>query len=305
MRVKHLALHQLYPNSQKGIDSLHTSFDIEAYSRFKYGDKRVAQQYAQELVRKLLQNPQDLPCLSTPVFISSSAFRYVPTAAQSILNAFLSAFTQQLPQLKLQYFKIHRNYLDGRDYAQLTPEERENVLKQAQLSVDDSTHLRNQTVWVIDDIRITGKHEEKILEFLQKLGVKEVKCLYVAQLQHGLERSWLEHYINHAWIKDLERFEEILYSPCFQLNARVCKFLLSYPCHTSLKAFLERLDLAKITLLYHAIKQDNFDEVENYRHAFLLLEDIFLQKSLANAKNILEISPESWHNTAPTALASF
>ncbi len=299
MEVKRLALHELYPTSQQEISAIHTFFDIKAYSRFKYGDTHIAQHYAESLVQKLLQNSQDVLRYTNPIYVTSSAFRYVPTAAQSILEAFLKVMAHQAPHLKLHYFKIHRNYLDGRDYAQLTPQEREEVLKQAHLYVDDTTHLSNQIVWVIDDIRITGKHEEKMLSFLQKLGVKEVNCLYVANLQQGLELSWLEHYINHAWVKDLEQFEKIIHLPHFQMNARVCKFLLSYPCHTTLKVFLERLSLAQITTFYEAIKQDNFDEVENYRLTFLLLESIFHQRN-ASTRLTEKLSSESWLVASPT-----
>ncbi len=300
MRVKRIALHQLYPNTKKGISSLHNSFDKEAYSKFKYGDTRIAQHYAESLTQKLLQNPAYLQDNTATIYITSSAFRHVPTAAQSILNAFLETTKAQLSSLKLQYFKIHRNYLDGRDYAQLTSEERERVLNQANLFIDDKVNLGNQKVWVIDDIRITGKHEEKILKFLQKLGVEEVKFLYVANLQQGTELSWLEHYINHAWVKDLERLEQIVQLPYFQANARVCKFLLSYPCHASLKAFLEKLDLSKITVLFKAVKHDSFDKVENYKSAFLLLENIFHQKNDGTG-SLVEVYPESLLLSSPAS----
>ncbi len=270
MKVNRIVLHHLYLSPKREVSSVNTAFDIEAYSRFKYGDTRVAQQYAEALARKATKYYHTSPQIPTKIALTSSAFRYTPTAAQSITDTFFECMTHGR-RIEMEYFKIHRTFLDGRDYAQLTPEERKEVLQKASLKIDQSQSLYDKTVWVIDDVRITGKHEEKVLHFLKENAVREVLFLYVANLAQGSEMSWVEHYLNHAWVKNIQRFAQIVEQPYFQINARVCKFLLSYPCHSALQDFFEALSDSRIRLFYRAAKEDEFDKIPVYQQGFQLL----------------------------------
>ncbi len=274
MKVERIALHQLYLSPQKEILSNHQPFEVEAYSKFKYGDTSVACRYGEMLAQKTIQNLFSLTLSNSNIALTSSAYRYTPTAAQSIADAFFDYF-KNYTSLELEYFKIHRTYLDGRDYAQLTPQERNEVLQRSNLTLDENQSLKGKTVWVIDDVRITGKHEEKILHFLEQEGVKEVLCLYVGILEQGLELSWVEHYLNHAWVKDIYRFAEIVHQPHFKINARVCKFLLSYPSVLELKYFFDSLSEEKINLFYQVAKNDAFDKIPTYQASFYLLENVY------------------------------
>lgn len=148
-------------------------------------------------------------------------------------------------------------------------------------------NLRNKKLIVIDDIRVTGSHEESVLNLIAKHQPESVCKMYILILMpstfshflwytshvalfeptKGLEKPQHEATLNSAIVKNLTDLDNLIkgmgenYIP----NARVCKFLLSQQDHTALKQFLKRQSHHLLRTLFEYMEGDG------YPHFLLLI----------------------------------
>jgi len=221
-----------------------TAFDPFEYSKFKYGSTEIAKRYGVALAEKFItvygEQMIASNSSSTNLMISTSAFKYCPSASASVTNYFQDHVNWWLykkgkkPMNKNQIFRCETT--EG-DYGKLSSDQRQVLMMQNNYSVD-MNRLRGGTFLVLDDIRITGAHEQKVQHFLRDSGVETLFLLYVAMFETPPLNPGVESMVNDCWIKGrLSCVASIINSGHFTLNARVCKFLLSYKDLTELRLF--------------------------------------------------------------------
>jgi hypothetical protein len=213
----------------KVINTLNSEdFDVESYSRFKYGDASVARSYANDLAEQVVDNyPEGIDDL----YIASSAYKQVPTAAYYISHLLLSSLAarEYVPE---GVFRIDRGIIFGHDYATLNEKERQEVMANNGLEVSQSARqeLEGKEVLIVDDIRVTGKHEESLTQALGGIGLKKLAFGYVAVIEKeaAKEHPEMEDFINSSAVKSIADLVPIIESGQFYLNARTCKFILQH-----------------------------------------------------------------------------
>lgn len=132
------------------------TFDEITYSKFKYGDGKIAIQYSLALCDLLVNS--NILIANEPVFVSGSAYDTVPTAATNIAESLLTALKVNgrcaIP------LRIHCNAYTG-DYGAMDTETRASVLAGNGLRIDRAIaqQLQGKKLIIVDDIRITGNHE--------------------------------------------------------------------------------------------------------------------------------------------------
>lgn len=241
--------------------SLHTfnsfcniPFDKLEYSFFKYGSIKSACSMGTALGKafcKFLDAGQEYHMKDNFVVYSSS-FGFIPSAAHLLKDYFLQEFNSFIQEQGIaktcDSAKIQRYTHYKEDYAALSYEERVKITTNDVFYID-ANFAKGKTLIFIDDIKITGRHEELIEATLAKAGLSGIKRfhVYYAELL-GLDcdpnvESKLNTYIepNIETLKSLRKDGVVF-------NTRFIKFILSCPKNTI--DFLHYFDMYHCSEVY-------------------------------------------------------
>lgn len=265
-------------------------FPALEYSQFKYGCGDIARRFGEELADKFAQTDlfKNYQGTGNDIIITASPYKYIAPAASAIKKYFtnrLNSYLAKRGKQSANIVKMTRSVLFEGDYGKLTEEGRTSLLKQDKLSIDRD-FVEGKLVLVLDDIKITGAHEEKIVKMFLEQDVKPAKIvyLYYAELQNANQvGADYENYLNHFLVKSLDDLLPIVKGKNFILNARVCKYLLSTPNLTDLEHFLNYAGEDFVYDLVAAIIGDGYHEMPSYQENFHRIErKLFTWRSLHN-----------------------
>ncbi len=249
-----------------------SEFDTEAYSKFKYGDGTIAHYYSHALFR-LLEHNGDVS-RETPLFVGGSAYHRTPTAAVAIARKLL----QTLCEYRYSAFPLRiRCAPYASDYGAMDIPARAKTMSGTSLNVAPELwgQGRGNTVVIVDDIRITGMHEQELVTFLERCAVSTVFFCYVAILDQadGMKYPRIEDTLNHAFVQRLEQVVDIVGRPHFYPNARLCKFILNADLH-EVADFGKRIPGSVLGQLLRYMEADGYSLLPHCRPAFQLLRSI-------------------------------
>jgi hypothetical protein len=123
----------------------------------------------------------------------------------------------------------------------------------------------------VDDIKITGSHEERIKELLARESiVNEVMFVYMAEYT-GDDPS-IEHRLNHFSVKDLKDINSIIRNEEFIFNTRAVKFILKADIEHFVSFITYQSNSFKETLLSLSIL-NNYHINPKYKTNFNILKD--------------------------------
>ncbi len=277
MKYHRLSLH-LITSSEKGYFNQHgAAFDSQFYSRFKYGCHASAAFYADELSRRV--SGEYMKWKDDEVFITGSAYKVAPTASGAIADLLYLYLRPAFANIRT--VKINRESIFPNDYGSLSFAERSKLMEQNRLWVDADL-LRGKKLIVVDDLRVTGAHERKILELLDGV-VAEILFVYVGQIIGGEHLPTAEAHINHAAIRSLQDLKQIVNRGRFHVNARICKYVLSYPHKDEVDEFLRSLPGDILESLYFCINGDGYNLMPEYEANFKLLNGLIEKEAAYKA----------------------
>lgn len=281
MKTSVVSVYDLDHNQGRIVDQDLEVFDAEAYSRFKYGDANAARQYAGELCTAMLVHLDEIDPIDELV-VTSSAFKTVPTAAYAIKEAFVPILGAARPDLHIVNLKIDREVVRDTDYSNMTLEERQRASRSNGLSIPAELHesLEGSTLLAIDDIRITGSHEEALSDLLGAHEIGHTIFGYVAVLDAEIAEAYpqTEFDLNHAVVKGLGDVIDIIRSGQFMLNARTCKFLLSQE-PDKLCEVLEYVDNSTLSEIWTAMLDDGYSHMPQFAAQFERLQNVLFERA--------------------------
>jgi hypothetical protein len=275
MIIHRYSLHQLKISGTSIINQHQQVFNARDYSIFKYGSGDIAEKFAAQMRDVLCLHAQDF--LQGNISLTSSAFKYVPTASYAIAEHLYHQLNC-LDCLTLEFIKISRNTLFPADYGNLTQKQR-NALMQKNHLYFENQPLGSKKMIVVDDSRITGSHEDCVRRFLTKEGFEEVIFIYVLEFT-GKVHPQIEHTLNHAWINSLDRLAFLIQAPDFRLNARICKFIFSYPDQHALLDFFNFCESEFLIQLEQAICGDGYQNMEMYQPNYQNLQKVLQEREV-------------------------
>ncbi|MDR2254395.1 MAG: phosphoribosyltransferase family protein [Arthrobacter sp.] len=192
------------------------------YAAFKYGDTSALPEYARALARAiepLLGEP------GAPVFVTSSGYGFAPPAA-----AALSGPTTELLRhsgREFAEFRTARSSVTAADYATLPPAERSRALGARHLSPQvPAGSLRGATVVALDDVIVTGVHEEALDTALRAAGAARVLHAYLIDASSAAATPEIEARLNGEAGRDPSALRAVARSPRFTPNSRFLKAVL-------------------------------------------------------------------------------
>jgi hypothetical protein len=243
---------------------------LAAYSRFKYGDGSVATDYGKAMASLLLEiHPELLE--EDVVHVTSSAYKVAPPAAHALLNPFVLQANAESAlrgsRARFAPFKIYRETLTNGDYAGMSAAEREQVMANNHLSLPIGLGLEGESVVALDDICVTGSHEQVVERTLASSALRSLYHGYVLSVQGAPRNPMLEAAINSIVVKSMADIIMLSKTPDFILNARVCKYVLSQPL-SDVADFCQQAPPAVVAQVCEYIKGDELDKMQKYRETY-------------------------------------
>lgn len=272
-------------SAYKFSDRNHLGFDAREYSKFKYGSKSIARKFGNLLSSRFIQSNEFLNFLKVSenkdIVITAAPHLFIPTASKALVDYFLIQFNQKLISLDYKsayYLQTFRETSYNDDYGEMTALQREQAISADSFHIDYS-FLQNKFVIFVDDIRITGGHERRIKELINRRppNIKsfDYMFLYFASLEStSHEDPTIENYLNYNFItQGLLSIDWIIKNEDFQFNTRVVKYILNSP-KIEFDYFIQyQSDVFKSTLLYWA-NGNNYNAIPEFQVNFKTLQKL-------------------------------
>lgn len=248
-------------------------FDIEKYSKFKFGCKDSAREFGTELAKKFIAGHLFRTlCLTANLWdkrivVLSSPYVHIPTATFALKDYFIRGINAALHQRDMQPVqecKIYRRSSYKEEYGDMNKEQRYAVMANDNFYVD-ACFLEGKICIFLDDIRITGGHEHRIQKMLAASGLSTAinYFVYFAELTNKNCNPTIENYLNYAYIKDLRCLDKIIKNEPFIMNTRVVKYILDSE-HEQCKHFLEYQKPVFLDTLYHNAIGNSYHLIPDY-----------------------------------------
>lgn len=274
--------HSLFSLSQVGNELYAqgpTPFSQKQYSRLKYGAIAEAQFFGKLLAESFLEkfSPHKDAFFLPEWHLTSSAFKCIPTAAYSVTQYFKEAIREKgFP--KPEHCKIIRNTLYDGEYEKLDLHSRLLVMKNCKLALSHYD-LKNKTLVVVDDIRVTGAHERRVLDLVTHTQPARIVFAYLAIVEETNLDPVLEHILNGAEVDSIDALVELILTEDVFMNARLCKRLLLWPKPNELEAVLLQLPKHFLIDLAESVKAEGYLTCPKLAPAVFILQKV-IQKVL-------------------------
>lgn len=240
---------------------------FNAYSKFKHGSKTQARLFGKKVAEICnFENKKNLVFYSAPS-------NNIDTASNAFKDYLLGSCSPQFmeKEISIKQGKVDRKYSYDDDYGLMNKEERSKAISSDLFHIDNKFINNTETLVFIDDIKITGSHEDRIKELLVREGIKnDVIFIYIAE--YTGEDPTIEHLLNHKHVNNLKDINDIIRNEEFIFNTRVVKYILktdiehfvSFITYQS-KTFQETLFSLSILNGYHsnAKYKNNFEILKN------------------------------------------
>lgn len=260
------------------------SFNPADYSRFKFGDDAVAEQFGTALAAGFIADQFAASYSGQQVVVISSPYAFIPTATFALKNHFMNHLNQWLAengQPVAEETKIHRTVTYKDDYGQLDAAERLRLIINDKFHIDRE-FLKGKTLLFLDDIKITGSHEKVILKMIREYGlVNEIYHLYFAEMVNTSIHPNIENVLNYYSVKTVADLHNIVSDERFAINTRIVKFILCAPPE-AFRDFIRQQDTRFCKLLYNMAIGNSYHTIDVYQSN---LNELKLHLEYAGAGN--------------------
>jgi len=256
---KSYALHQIHHPEVFG-------FDPASYSKFKFGDDRVAKEFGEQLAEGFTTGYLKDNFIDNQIVVISSPYSFIPTATFAMKNYFIHQLNRWLVDhggLVVQEAKVHRTITYKEDYGALSAEERMSLIGNDSFHIDKH-FLDHKTLLFLDDIRITGSHERMILKMVGEYEMKnDIHLLYFAELSNMDIHPNIENYLNYHHVKSIFDLDDIVKSGAFAFNTRIVKYILN-SAFNSFSIFISNQTEDFINMLYNLSLGNGYHTIDAY-----------------------------------------
>ena len=242
----------------------------------KYGDAAATAEFASEIADVLQKELPELISESTPPEFLV-AYKAVPPAC-----FYLSRYC--LDQLNIERLSqgnepgrmvhVYKDRVAATNYAAATEAERKKELDDIGFSLE-GRKLRGSHTIVLDDIRITGGAERKMLEVLAPEDPKLVALGYIALFDkdQAFNNPSVENDLNASVIRSVSDLLPLMRADNFDLNIRTLKLILATN-PTRLVQFLEQIPERILEAVVRGSVDTGVDFVAQYKDGFTIARTI-------------------------------
>lgn len=254
-------------------------FTANEYSRLKFGSNEIARKFGYELAYDFFAKYADV-LLSNSCVVIPSPYNYVENAATIMTKHYIAKLNELLVNANgnhVEYDIIHRKISYVSDYGFLTKEKRKGLINGDQFYLNKDFY-KDKTLIFVDDVKITGTHEDKLVEILKANNINNnAFFIYFAQYE-GINAK-IEAEINFAAIKDLKDFIEVSTEHDHHMIVRPIKYLLGHKDHIEVRNFFIGLKKhavfkSKLDAIYYGCLGEGYYKIPTYQHNFEILSEV-------------------------------
>jgi SAM-dependent methyltransferase len=255
-------------------------FDVDSYSRFKYGQTGVALTYGFAVARAFIGAFPALAASTKRVVVTGPSYKYLPTPAQGIADAFSTALNTHRMMKGLEPvlpMHIIRSQVGTDTYAMVSLAERAKLLGKSNHHVDGSL-IHDAIVISIDDVKLTGHTEQRMHERLMPHEPDTICYLHLAVVADSPPQ--IEAVMNSAFKTTLDTIAADIAAGNFRLGSRVFDFILKWNDEDELYRFLcERTD-AFLMELHAALVGSTSEFYNRYPNGCATLNRVVRERKL-------------------------
>ena len=256
-------------------------FDPSDYSLFKYGSLSLANKFGKQLMQTFFDSEGFKKILADKtgrkIIVLPPPCIHVPTAGYYLADAFFNYLNLKLHENNKPhawFMKMYRQKSYFVDYGKMSAEERHNTLADEIFKLD-AAFLAGNVCLFIDDIRISGAHEERVRRMLDYYNltdsIDDYFLFYALMNPTPTLDPTIESRLNRWHIKDLEPILDLIKKNDFALNTRVLKFILSAPL-AEFQAFVGNLPPNWLQKIYFAALNNGYAQLTELSPNFLYLK---------------------------------
>lgn len=251
--------------------SLETAgFDPVTYSRLKFGSDSAAREMGYKLATEFFFAHGE-KLLANEVVVFASPYNYIPNAATVMTKHFIDRLNELLVFAQgkhVDYSLVHRKVSYTADYGFLSKEKRRSLIDNDSFSVNRD-FVKGKLLLFIDDVCITGTHEDKLREILVEENLdNSAVFLYFAEYRGN--QADIEGALNFAGVKCLEDFVALTREKNHHVIIRPIKYLLSRSVE-ELKQSLPNFSDDMIFSMYYGCLAEGYYKIPSYQANFAIL----------------------------------
>jgi hypothetical protein len=241
-------------------------FCAHEYSKFKFGDGEMANDFGSRLGKSFTEQHRDLLLDTDEIVVVPSPYNSIPTASYWMTVRFMEVvnlFRATHKRKSLLTSKIHRYKTYSEDYGNMNYEERVKLISTDTYYID-SEFLNNRVCLFLDDIRITGSHEHILRGLLTNSSISgQFIFIYFAELMNREISPTFENVLNYSYVKSVEQVAELINTPQFVFNTRVIKYILKTPSG-ELESFTRTVPESRIREMMRLAISNNYHLMPEY-----------------------------------------
>lgn len=250
------------------IENEHKSpFDEGEYSLFKFGDTYFARKFAQQLFQGFIQEFKDEILEQDEIILFPSPYHSIPTASNFLCLYFkeeLNYFLFENDRPACVEGKIYRQQTYVEDYGNMNYEERINLIANDTYYIDKH-FVEGKFCIFLDDIKITGSHENTIDRILKEYNVNgEFIFVYFAELMNKNIHPKIENHYNYFKVKTTDDLIAVINGKDFHFNTRITKYILLMQ-DEDFQYLYENIPAARQNEILSLAISNNYHQVEEYK----------------------------------------
>ena len=247
-------------------------FKAEDYSRLKFGCDAAAKSFGYQLAEGFYAVHADKLIANNCVVIPSP-YNQVENAATVMTKHFMDRLNELVVEAcgrHVEYMTVQRKVSYTNDYGFLSKEKRKGLIDNDTFYFNKE-YVHGKLLIFIDDVRITGTHEEKLIEILEKRRLKnDAMFLYFAE--YFGDQPDIEAKINFAAISSLADYVSLTKEPNHHVIVRPIKYLLGQP-NSEFDYLMRELDEKTISKIYFGALHEGYYRIPQYQNNFQTLKD--------------------------------
>lgn len=229
-------------------------FSQKQYSQFKFGCQISAKDMGERLAVAFFEaHKEDL--VNQECVVVPSPYDYVQNAASCMAEFFFHKLLHLMQDAKIDnkvhWYHISRKPSYTKDFGFLNEEQRRSLLKNDKFYLS-SEFLNDKLIILIDDVYITGAHEDMLKSVLSaKCNPAKVIFTYYGK-KIGKEFPEVEAHLNFYAINNIQDFIDLFKKQSTFILIRPIKYVLSRD-KNEFSVLLKKLNTAKLSVvLEHA-----------------------------------------------------
>jgi PRTase ComF-like len=242
-------------------------FDPKTYSKLKFGCGQAAREMGHTLATAFFHQNRPL-LLANRCVVFASPYNYVPNAATLMTRHFVDILNHHLVSANgehVEYSLIHRKVSYTNDYGYLQKEERKALINNDKFYLN-SGFIEDKLLIFVDDVRITGTHEDKLKEILVQDNVPN-QAVFVYFADYTGQRADIESELNFSYVKDPFDYARLAIRDDFHVLVRPIKYVLGLGAGTA-ELLLVNLPRPVIENLYFGALAEGYYKIPKYQENF-------------------------------------